>query len=88
MKILAIGYLRVSRRYRVKPVSGESNIQETLREVRVALLEADVALPVVKDFIELVKQRAVGREVSSSLNPGQQFLKIVQAELESVMGEK
>jgi signal recognition particle subunit SRP54 len=51
-------------------------------------LEADVALPVVKDFIELVKQRAVGTEVSASLNPGQQFLKIVQAELESVMGEK
>ena len=77
----------------LKKISGkaslsESNIQETLREVRVALLEADVALPVVKDFIELVKQRAVGREVSSSLNPGQQFLKIVQAELESVMGEK
>ena len=76
-----------------KKISGkaslsESNIQETLREVRVALLEADVALPVVKDFIELVKQRAVGREVSSSLNPGQQFLKIVQAELESVMGEQ
>ena len=77
----------------LKKISGkaslsESNIQETLREVRVALLEADVALPVVKDFIELVKQRAVGREVSSSLNPGQQFLKIVQAELESVMGEQ
>jgi signal recognition particle subunit SRP54 len=77
----------------LKKISGkaslsESNIQETLREVRVALLEADVALPVVKDFIELVKQRAVGTEVSRSLNPGQQFLKIVQAELESVMGEK
>ena len=77
----------------LKKVSGkaslsESNIQETLREVRMALLEADVALPVVKDFIELVKQRALGREVSSSLNPGQQFLKIVQAELESVMGEE
>jgi signal recognition particle subunit SRP54 len=77
----------------LKKISGkaslsESNIQETLREVRVALLEADVALPVVKDFIELVKQRAVGTEVSGSLNPGQQFLKIVQAELESVMGEK
>ena len=77
----------------LKKISGkaslsESNIQETLREVRVALLEADVALPVVKDFIELVKQRAVGTEVSASLNPGQQFLKIVQAELESVMGKK
>jgi signal recognition particle subunit SRP54 len=77
----------------LKKISGkaslsEGNIQETLREVRVALLEADVALPVVKDFIELIKQRALGREVSSSLNPGQQFLKIVQAELERVMGEK
>ena len=77
----------------LKKISGkasvsESNIQETLREVRVALLEADVALPVVKDFIELVKQRAIGREVSNSLNPGQQYLKIVQAELELVMGEK
>jgi signal recognition particle subunit SRP54 len=77
----------------IKRVSGkaslsEANIQETLREVRMALLEADVALPVVKDFIELIKQRALGREVSSSLNPGQQFLKIVQAELERVMGEE
>ena len=77
----------------LKKISGkaslsEKNIQETLREVRMALLEADVALPVVKDFIELVKQRALGREVSSSLNPGQQFLKIVQAELEQVMGEE
>ncbi len=77
----------------LKKISGkaslsEKNIQETLREVRMALLEADVALPVVKDFVEQVKQRAVGSEVSSSLNPGQQFLKIVQAELEAVMGEK
>ncbi len=77
----------------LKKISGkaslsENNIQETLREVRMALLEADVALPVVKDFVEQVKHRAVGTEVSSSLNPGQQFLKIVQAELESVMGEK
>jgi len=77
----------------LKKISGkaslsEKNIQETLREVRMALLEADVALPVVKEFVEQVKQRAVGTEVSSSLNPGQQFLKIVQAELEAVMGEK
>ncbi len=67
---------------------GEKNIQETLREVRMALLEADVALPAVKSFIEQVKNRAIGHEVSRSLNPGQQFLKIVQAELEKVMGEK
>ena len=77
----------------LKKISGkaslsEKNIEETLREVRMALLEADVALPVVKDFVELVKGRALGKEVNSSLNPGQQFLKIVQAELESVMGEK
>lgn len=64
----------------------EDNIQGTLREVRMALLEADVALPVVKDFVEAVKQRALGAEVVSSLSPGQAFLKIVQAELETVMG--
>ena len=77
----------------LKKISGkaslsEANIQDTLREVRMALLEADVALPVVKDFIEQVKQRALGQEVNRSLNPGQQFLKIVQAELENVMGEQ
>ena len=66
----------------------EDNIKETLREVRMALLEADVALPVVKDFVARVKERAVGTEVSQALNPGQQFLKIVQAELEHVMGEQ
>jgi signal recognition particle subunit SRP54 len=65
----------------------EDNIQESLREVRRALLEADVALPVVKDFVEQVKLRALGQEVSSSLSPGQAFLKIVQAELQSLMGE-
>jgi signal recognition particle subunit SRP54 len=64
----------------------EDNIQETLREVRMALLEADVALPVVKDFIESVRQRAVGQEVTKSLSPGQVFVKIVQAELEALMG--
>jgi len=76
----------------LKKISGkgslsEKNIQETLREVRMALLEADVALPVVKDFVGHVKDRALGQEVNSSLNPGQQFLKIVQNELENVMGE-
>ena len=64
----------------------EDNIQETMREVRMALLEADVALPVVKDFVEAVKQRALGQDVMKSLSPGQAFLKIVQAELEAVMG--
>ena len=65
----------------------EDNIKSSLREVRMALLEADVALPVVKAFIDAVKTRAVGQEVSQALNPGQQFLKIVQSELVNVMGE-
>ncbi|WP_298634499.1 signal recognition particle protein [uncultured Umboniibacter sp.] len=65
----------------------EDNIKDTLREVRRALLDADVALPVVKSFVEQVKQRAVGTEVAKSLNPGQQFIKIVNDELTLVMGE-
>ncbi|MGF1733514.1 signal recognition particle protein [Photobacterium kasasachensis] len=75
----------------LKNVSGrgrltDDNIKDTLREVRMALLEADVALPVVRDFVKRVKERAVGTEVSKSLTPGQEFIKIVQAELEAVMG--
>ncbi|MFC0445240.1 signal recognition particle protein [Pseudidiomarina halophila] len=65
----------------------DDNIKDTLREVRMALLEADVALPVVRDFIKRVKERAVGTEVNKSLTPGQVFLKIVQQELEHAMGE-
>lgn len=64
----------------------EDNIKETLREVRMALLEADVALPVVREFIHQVKERAIGEEVNKSLTPGQEFLKIVQTELEKAMG--
>ncbi|MBU2709667.1 signal recognition particle protein [Zooshikella harenae] len=64
----------------------EDNIKDTLREVRMALLEADVALPVVKDFVEKIKQRAVGQEVQKSLSPGQMFVKIVQSELIEIMG--
>jgi len=75
----------------LKKISGQSkitedNIQETLREVRMSLLEADVALPVVRDFVERVKERASGQEVSTSLSPGQEFLKIVEAELIDVLG--
>ena len=64
----------------------EDNIKETLREVRMALLEADVALPVVTDFIERVKEGALGQEVQASLSPGQAMIKLVQAELVKVMG--
>ncbi len=65
----------------------ESNIDEAMREVRRALLEADVALPVVREFIDKVKERAVGTEVIGSLTPGQALVKVVQDELVAVMGE-
>jgi signal recognition particle subunit SRP54 len=64
----------------------ESNIGEALREVRMALLEADVALPVVKDFIAAVKQKAMGEEVIGSLTPGQALVGVVQRELAALMG--
>ena len=65
----------------------EDNIKDTLREVRMALLEADVALPVVKEFIERVRERAVGQEVLQSLTPGQALVKVVHDELVHLMGE-
>jgi signal recognition particle subunit SRP54 len=65
----------------------EDNIKDTLREVRMALLEADVALPVVREFIERVRERAVGKEVMQSLTPGQALVKIVHGELVALMGE-
>ncbi|MEW6444960.1 MAG: signal recognition particle protein [Pseudomonadota bacterium] len=65
----------------------EENIQDAMREVRMALLEADVALPVVREFTAKVKERAVGQEVLTSLTPGQAFIKIVHDELVSIMGE-
>ena len=65
----------------------EDNIKDALRDVRMALLEADVALPVVKEFIDRVKVRGVGKEVAQSLSPGQEFLKIVQDELQTTLGE-
>ncbi len=65
----------------------EANIATAMREVRMALLEADVALPVVRDFIEHVRERALGQEVMTSLTPGQAVVKIVEAELISLLGE-
>lgn len=65
----------------------EDNIKDTLREVRMALLEADVALPVVRDFISRVKESSLGQEVNKSLTPGQEFVKIVQDALTHAMGE-
>ncbi len=65
----------------------EDNIQDTLREVRMALLEADVALPVVREFIETVRTQALGEEVARSLTPGQVLIKVVHDELVRVMGQ-
>jgi len=64
----------------------DTNIKDTLRQVRLALLEADVALPVVKIFIERIRERAVGEEVGKSLTPGQAFVKIIHAELVQILG--
>jgi signal recognition particle subunit SRP54 len=64
----------------------ESNIKDTLRQVRLALLEADVALPVVRSFIERIRERAVGEEVTKSLTPGQALVKIIHSELAEILG--
>src|SRR5690606_23330260 len=64
----------------------EDNMRETLREIRVALLEADVAVPVVKEFVERVRARAAGKEVVGSLTPGQALVKVVHDELVAIMG--
>jgi signal recognition particle subunit SRP54 len=65
----------------------DENIQDALRDVRMALLEADVALPVVRDFIAHVKERALGRDVVASLTPGQALIQVVHQELAKLMGE-
>ena len=65
----------------------DSNIKDTLRQVRLALLEADVALPVVKSFIERIREKAVGEAVSKSLTPGQELVKIIHAELVHLLGD-
>ena len=66
----------------------EDNIKDSLREVRQALLEADVALPVVREFIDKVREKALGKEVISSLSPGQALVKVVNDELVAVMGHQ
>ena len=75
----------------IKDLRGQSRITDTnvadmLREVRMALLEADVALPVVRDFIARVKEKALGQEVLGSLQPGQVLVSIVNKELAATMG--
>lgn len=77
----------ITKKLRGQARLNESNIQDALREVRMALLEADVALPVVKDFIAQVKQAALGQEVIGNLNPGQALIGVVHRELTKLMGE-
>src|SRR5690242_3633590 len=64
----------------------EADIDATLKEIRVALLDADVAVPVVRDFIDRIRERALGAEVSGALNPAQQIIKIVNDELIGILG--
>ena len=78
---------RVVKQLRGEARLTEGNIQEALREVRLALLEADVALPVVRDFIARVKDKAMGQEVLGSLSPGQALVGIVNRELAATMGQ-
>jgi signal recognition particle subunit SRP54 len=78
---------KIAKRIRGEARLTEANIQEALREVRVALLEADVALPVVKHFIEAVRAKALGEEVVGSLTPGQALVGVVHRELAALMGE-
>jgi len=85
---LSSRFAGVVRKLRGQARLTEENIAESMREVRMALLEADVALPVVKDFIAAVKERALGQDVSSSLNPGQMVIKIVNEELVRLMGSE
>src|ERR1700730_17762980 len=77
---------RVMKQLRGEARLTDANIQDALREVRMALLEADVALPVVRDFISAVRDKAVGQDVVSSLTPGQALVGVVQRELATLMG--
>ena len=75
----------------VRKISGQSrfteeNISDAMREVRIALIEADVAIPVVKFFIDQVKEKVIGKEVLKTVSPGDAIVKIVQDELTNLMG--
>ena len=72
---------------RKKPKVTEADLRETMREIRLALLEADVNFAVVKDFVKKVREKATGAEVLKGLNPAQQIVKIVNEELTQMMGE-
>src|SRR3954466_10296794 len=86
LETLTARLARIVKQMRGEARLTEANIQEALREVRIALLEADVALPVVKHFIEAVRAKALGAEVVGSLTPGQALIGVVHRELAALMG--
>lgn len=83
---LSLKFDRILKKLRGQGVLTEQNIADALKDVRLALLEADVNFKIVKDFIERVRVKAVGREVLQSLAPGQQVIKIVWDELDDLLG--
>jgi len=86
LESLSNKFSKVLRDVRGKGSLSESNINETLKDVRLALLEADVNFKVVKDFIASIREKALGKEVLESLTPGQQFTKVVHDELTAILG--
>ncbi|MBI5902177.1 MAG: signal recognition particle protein [Deltaproteobacteria bacterium] len=86
LESLSEKFRKILRDVRGQGTLSESNIQEALKEVRLALLEADVNFTVVKDFISSVREKAMGKDVLESLTPGQQFTKVVHDELTNLLG--
>ncbi|MFQ5354055.1 MAG: signal recognition particle protein, partial [Thermodesulfobacteriota bacterium] len=86
LESLSDKFTKVLRDVRGKGTLSESNINETLKDVRLALLEADVNFKVVKDFIASIREKALGKDVLDSLTPGQQFTKVVHDELTAILG--
>ena len=78
---------KVVNSFRGKAIISESDLDSAMREIRIALLEADVALQVVKDFIKNIKSNIVGKEVLKSIKPDQMIIKLVQEELIHILGE-
>mgnify|MGYP001620205930 FL=1 len=86
LESLSDKFRKILRDVRGQGSLSEANIQEALKEVRLALLEADVNFAVVKDFVSSVKEKAMGKDVLESLTPGQQFTKVVHDELTNLLG--
>lgn len=83
---LSNNFVKILDKIRGKSIISEADLNETMREIRIALLEADVALEVVKKFINNVKEHAIGKEVYKNISPGQMIIKIISDELTSILG--